>query len=129
MKKIKQLTLNYPECYFLLLVILVGYKPPVELSSISLWIVFVIVLQLIFKNKISGLILASIFLVINIFMLGAVLSEFKEFTEFNSDALQLLLGGLSIWCLNIYFAVSMFYKYLKQDISNDSPFDYKPKNA
>jgi len=78
-------------------------------------------LQIVFKNKISGLILGFSLILVNMFMLFALISEFKEFSAFDQSALQLLFGGLFIWALNMLLAVVMIFKYAKMDIEGTTP--------
>lgn len=115
MKKINQTLMKFPEYYLIVLVILVGYTPPFSFHVISILLGVGLIAQIIFKNKISGLIIASLFFLMTLFMLGALISELNEFTEFNSNAKQLLFGGLSLWFLNVLFSVVMLYKYATLD--------------
>lgn len=119
MKKMKQLIIKSPEYYLFVFVILAGYTPPFYFNSLFVLIAAILALQIVFENKVFGLLLASILLIANLLMLGALISEFNEFPEFSLSAMQLLLGGLSIWCLNSFFLGIMIYKYSKIDkVSN-----------
>ncbi len=113
MKKAKQILIGFPEYYLLILTIIAGYKFPFTFNPIFLGLAVIPILQIIFKNKISGLILASLFILLNLYMLGALISEFREFSEFNLNAKQLLFGGLSFWILNIFASGVMIYKYTR----------------
>ena len=129
MKKVKQILMKFPEYYLVVLTILVGYTPPFGFSLISIGLAAVLIFQIVFKNKISGLIIASIFLLINLYMLGALISEFNEFPEFNNSAKQLLFVGLSLWSLNILSSGVMIYKYSKTESVNNSQIEYKQQEA
>lgn len=109
----KKIFLKFPEFYFTLLAVLAGYTPPFNFNPIFLAVGFVFIAQIIFKNKISGLLLAAATGILNLLFLGALLSEFREFESFTDDAQQLLFVGLSIFCLNILATTTMFYRYLK----------------
>ena len=110
MNKTKKILVKLPEFYMLILAILVGYKPPFSFTAISLGLAAIMIFQIVFKNKLSGLMISSLFLLINVFMLFALISEFKEFPTFNSEAKQLLFGGLLVWLTNLFFGGIMFYK-------------------
>ncbi len=129
MKKVKQILMKFPEYYLVVLTILVGYTPPFGFSLISIGLAAVLIFQIVFKNKISGLLIASIFLLINLYMLGALISEFNEFPEFNNSAKQLLFVGLSLWSLNILSSGVMIYKYSKTESVNNSQIEYKQQEA
>lgn len=109
----KKAFLKFPEFYFILLVILAGYTPPFSFNPIFIAIGFVFISQIIFKNRITGLLLAIGTGILSLLFLGALLSEFLEFTSFNSKAQQLLFVGLSIFSLNIIATITMFFRYLK----------------
>ncbi len=124
-KKAKQFLFKFPEYYLLVLVILSGYTPPFSFNPVSIVLAAILILQIIFRNKISGLIIAGIFLLINLYMFAALISEFNEFPEFNMDAKQLLFVGLSLWSLNMLASIVMIYKYVKADILNKSRMEYQ----
>ena len=110
MNKTKRIILKLPEYYMLILAISAGYKPPFSFTTISLGLAAVMVFQIVYRNKISGLMISILFLLINLFMLFALISEFKEFQIFNNEAKQLLFGGFLIWLTNLIFGGIMFYK-------------------
>jgi hypothetical protein len=74
-------------------------------------VVFAIVaLQVFLKNKILGIVLASIFFFFGLYMVLAVLSEFKKFTTLDSSAIQLIAVGFFICFALISSSIAMFYK-------------------
>lgn len=111
MKNKKLQFLQFPEYYLLVLTILGGYTPPFSFHPIFIGILGLLVVQLIFKNKIVGTILGSLFLLINLYMLGALISELREFTAFNTAAKNLAFVGFTLWGLNMLAALTMIYKY------------------
>lgn len=118
MRKATHFLMNFPEYYIIVLILLAGYSPPFTFNPLLILLAGILLLQIIFKNRISGLIIAGIFILINLFMLGAFFSEFGEFQELNNDAKQLLLGGLSLWGINMMLSAMMIYKYTKTDSIN-----------
>ena len=111
MNKTKKIILKLPEYYILILTISAGYTPPFFFNTISLGLAAIMIFQIVYKNKISGLMISTLFLMTNVFMLFALISEFKEFQIFNNEAKQLLFGGLLIWLTNLFFGGIMFYKH------------------
>lgn len=119
MEKMKLILLKLPEFYLIVLATLSCYTPPFSFNPIVIGLVAIAFLQIVFKNKITGLIIAGILLLINLFMFFALISELKEFTTSNSDTIQLLFGGLLFLGLNLFMAAIMVYKYsIKGDINN-----------
>lgn len=107
----KSILLKIPEYYLVVLAILAVYKQPLVVTLVLIGIVAVLVAQIIYQNKISGFIIAGIFLLVNIYMLGALISEFNEFSEVNAAAIKLLSVGLSTITINLIAAGIMIYKY------------------
>ena len=113
MKKINHLW-NIPE-YLLLLAVLLYWLPtsnPFNLVAITL--VAVLVFQIIYKNKVLGIIISSVLILICCYMYLALFSELREFPVFNADAKELLFFGLFIFTATLVVAGFMFFKYMKQ---------------
>lgn len=127
MKNKKQLFLKFPEFYLILLTILGGYTPPFSINPIFLVILGVLILHMIFKNKVVGTVVGILFLVINLYMVGALISEFNEFIAFTTEAKQLLFVGLTLWSLNMLASLTMIYKYALMDLKRDPQIAYTEK--
>ena len=125
----KQIFLKFPEYYLIIATILAGYSPPFFINPICLGIVVLLILQIIFKNRIVGLIVGSLFLLANLYFIGALISEFNEFTEFTINAKQLIFFGLSIWTLNMVTSVTMIYKYVTPGIKSNSRVVYNQQKS
>ena len=111
MKKYLRILIHIPEYYLIILAILAGFTPPFSLNPISLGIVFILALQIIFKNKIAGHLIASLFLIGNLVMLLALTAELNEFPRFNAHAKELLFGELLLLGFNILISGLMLVKY------------------
>src|SRR3712207_3444283 len=94
MKTVKLYITKFPEYYLLLVLLIAGYTPPLTFNPIIMALIAIIILQLITKNNSTGLIIASVFLLLNVYMLFALASEFTEFQVINANAVQLLLVGI-----------------------------------
>ena len=117
MKKFKQILLQLPEYYLIVLALLAGYTPPFSINPFAIGIVIILAFQIIFKNKIAGHLIASLFLIGNLVMLLALTSELNEFPKFNAHAKELLFGGLMLLGFNIIMSGLMLLKYtLKAEI-------------
>ena len=105
---------NIPE-YLLLLAVLLYWLPtsnPFNLVAITL--VTVLVFQIIYKNKILGIIISSILILICCYMYLALFSELREFPTFDADAKQLFFVGVSIFTGILVVAGFMFFKYVRK---------------
>lgn len=111
-----------PEYYLIILVTLAGYTPPVYIHPVCIGIIALLVLQIMIKNRISGLLLGVLFFAGNLYFLGALLSEFSGFPEFHADARALILAGLAIWIVNLGFSTGMIYKYATRGRKSDTGF-------
>jgi hypothetical protein len=80
-------------------------------NPFAIVLILVLILQIIFKNKVVGLVIPSLLIVASLYMLLALFSEFREFPQFNSEAKLLLFVGLSYFLLTISVASLMIYKY------------------
>ena len=107
----KKVFFKLPEYYLIILAFLAGYVPPFYIHPIFIGIAIILILQIIFKSRISGLILGTLFFLINLYFFGALLSEFNEFNEFNNRAKLLLFAGITIWIVNFTLSLTMIYKY------------------
>jgi len=118
MEKLTQVFTRFPalpEYYLVVLAFFYGYNLPLSINPIALVLIIILTLQIIFKNTISGLIIAGLSLLINIYMLFALASKFSEFPTFNADALQFILVGLLLIGTNITVSGLMISKYLQEE--------------
>lgn len=113
MKKINYLW-NIPE-YLLLLAVLYYWLLTSNLFNwIAITLVAILVFQIIYKNKILGIIIPSILILACCYMFLALFSELREFPTFNADAKELLFVGLLYFTTTLVIAGFMFFKYMKQ---------------
>ncbi|WP_298395863.1 hypothetical protein [Flavobacterium sp.] len=70
----------------------------------------IVALQLFLKNKIIGILLGSIFFLFGLYMVLAVLSEFKKITTINFASFELISVGFLICFVLIASSIGMFYK-------------------
>ncbi len=110
---LKKFILQLPEYYFIIMIFFAGYTPPFSISWIYILLIAILVAQLIFKNKTSGLLLGGVAFFINLLFIAALFSELKEFKEFNVQAQKLLFVGLGIWIFNMIASITMIYRYVK----------------
>lgn len=105
---------NIPE-YLLLLAVLLYWLPTSNpFNWVAITLVAVLIIQIIYKNKVLGIIISSLLILICCYMYLALFSELREFPTFDADAKELLFFGLFIFTATLVVAGFMFFKYMKQ---------------
>lgn len=113
MKNVKNILKWMPEIYLICSVIYYWIGTALLFNPIAIAFIFVLILQLMVRNKIIGILISGLFVIINLYLVLALLSELKEFPEFNSSAKMLLFFGSIYMGLNITMGIMMFIKYIK----------------
>ena len=111
MKNLKSYFKLVPEIYFLISVLFYWFSAAVFLNPVAITLMVIFILQLIFQNKSSGIIIALFLLPINLYMILAIVSEFNKFPVVNAEAKTLLCVGLLYFGLNIAMGIVMCIKY------------------
>jgi hypothetical protein len=111
MKKLKQNLFKLPEYLLIAAVIFYWGSAGIVINAIAIALIVILILQIIFKNRIIGLIIPSLLIMICLYMLMALISEFNEFPTFNAEAKKMLFVGLSYFISTMIVAGIMIYKY------------------
>lgn len=111
MEKLKKLSLQLPEYLLIFAVIFYWGSAGIVINPIAIVLIIGLILQIIFKNRIVGIIIPSLLILTSFYMLLALMSEFNEFPTFNSDAKKLLFVGLSYFISTIIVSGLMIYRY------------------
>ncbi len=112
MKNFKYLW-NIPE-YLLLLAVLFYWLPTSNpFNWVAITLVAALVFQLIYKNKVLGIIISSLLILICCYMFLALFSELREFPTFDADAKELLFVGLLYFTTTLIVSGVMFVKYVR----------------
>lgn len=112
MKTLKQILIKMPELYLIVLILLSSFSDKLHLNPIAIGLIVILILQIVFKNKASGIVIASLFIIMNLYMLAAVTSEFNEFPVINAEAQKLRAVGFLLFVFNSTMAGMMLYKYI-----------------
>ena len=126
MKRVKTFILQLPEYLLIAAVLFYWFSTGLAVNYIAIGLIIVLILQIIFKNRIVGIIIPSILVMICLYMLLALMSEFKEFLTFSSDAKELLFVGLSYFISTIIISGFMIYKYAIFEELNANNISIKP---
>jgi hypothetical protein len=85
-----------------------GYK-----NYIALLLVWLMFIQILYQNRIMGLIYGNLTAMLSGYMLMATLSEFREYETLCADSLLLLIFGFGIFLPGLAMGAAMIYKSLK----------------
>ncbi|QYJ68412.1 hypothetical protein [Flavobacterium litorale] len=111
----KSLLTNLPEIFFIGLGgawFLENLYASSHVNYVALLTVWLLLLQLIYKNRLAGIIYGNILGLFSLFMLGAVYSEFLEFETITTNAIMLLVIGGALFGAGVFMSGKMLYNYL-----------------
>ena|SRR5690554_7975943 len=91
-------------------------------NPVAIGLLLILIFQIIFRNKVLGIILPCVLIILSLYMLLALRSELNEFKVFNNEAQTLLLIGLSLFLSIIIVSFLMFFNYFKRFINNETKF-------
>ena len=109
---VKVLRRHLPELY-LLFAVLFYWVSSTFINPIALVLFVMVGAQLYFKKPITGVLIASILMLLNLYMVLALISELSEFEEYVAGFWKLLIVGSLFLGLNIAAGVAMLLKYSK----------------
>ena len=112
MKISKNILYRLPEIYLLIAVLYYWILTANLLNPFAIILVGLLAFQLKTRIKITGITIAIVLLLLNFFMLFALMSELNEFPEFNSNAKTMALVGFSFFGINIFIGTAMLVLYL-----------------
>ena len=111
MKNLKPLLSTMPEIYLLLAVGYYWTLTPSLLNPVAIGLIALLLIQLLIKKHLTGIVLASVFICINLFLLLALYSEFSEFPAGDSEGMSLLTWGVAYLGLNLVMSGMMLVKH------------------
>ena len=83
-------------------------------NPVAIILIAVLLFQLVKKKPILGLVIASVILLINSYLVLALISEFRDVNEASADASNLILIGSLFIGLNLIAGSFLLYKNLKR---------------
>lgn len=109
----KKYLLFLPEIFIISLTIfwfLDNYTRSGHVNFIALIVFVIVALQVFMKNRIVGIVFGSLFFLFGLYMVLAVLSDFKKFSAIDSSAIQLIGIGFLICFVLVSSSIGMIYK-------------------
>jgi len=110
--KAKDILFLSPEIYLIFATIYYWILTPNLFNPIAVVLLAILTYQIIYKNSTIGLVISSLFLVLNLYLVLALISELHEFTEVNDGFIKLILIGSIFLGLNIIVSIIMLIKYI-----------------
>ncbi|SDX86492.1 hypothetical protein SAMN05444411_110139 [Lutibacter oricola] len=101
-----------PEVYLIIASIFYWVNTSTLFNPFAIIFIGVLLYQVIIKNKIAGLLISSVFILLNLYMVLALISELSEFTTSNNSFIRLLVFGVLFLGLNLIASIFMFKKHL-----------------
>lgn len=111
MKSFKKIILALPEYVLIAAVLFYWMSAGLIINYIAIVLLAAIILQMILKNRIVGIVIPSMMILTCFYMILALISEFREFPTFNTEAKTLLFVGLFYFLTTILVSLIMLYKY------------------
>ena len=112
LKYIKPLLYWMPELYLVLAILFYWVSTATLLNPIAFILLVLVVSQLIFNKKGIGIFLASLLIILNLYMFLALFSELSEFSAFTVSAQKLLFIGSGFLILNLVMSIKLLLKHI-----------------
>jgi len=113
MKNLKLILKLAPEIYLILAGIFYWGSTANIHNPIAIALISVLAFQIIFKLNSTGIFLAIIFLILNLYMCFALASELSEFTSPTENYRKMFIVGTIFLGVNLTMSILMFGKYLR----------------
>lgn len=108
----QQLKKNWPEYYLILATLYYWFLTSTLFNPVALLLLGLLAFQLLFQKSIPGALISSVVILVNIYLIFALLSELSETTPQQSAFWQILVFGCLFLGLNLFAGFSMFRKNL-----------------
>lgn len=117
MKKIKS---RIPELFLIIATFYYWSLTAIAVNWFAIVLLGLLLFLIVSQHKTLGMVFSIVLILINLYLILAMLSEFSEFTEFNDAAKKLLLVGSAFIGLNLLFSTLLVIKYAKKPISKSA---------
>lgn len=114
MKKALEIVINFSDVLMFPIIFFYWINTSEILNPVAIGLLILALLQIVIRNKILGIILATLFSFSSLFLFFALISELNDFTTFDNDALKMtVFMGIYLFFISICSGL-MYYKYLNQ---------------
>jgi hypothetical protein len=111
MKKWKQILLQAPEYLLIIAVAFYWISTANLFNPFAITLIIGLILQIKFENKVIGITIPVLLILVSAFLILALFSELNEFPTFNEEARKLLIIGLSYFIVTMIISGLMIIKY------------------
>ena len=112
----KDIAFLSPELYLIAATIYYWTLTSNLFNPIAIGLLAILIYQITTRKLKLGLIIASVFILLNLYLVLALISELSQFSELNQNATNLLIFGTLFLGLNLCAGTFMFRKYIKQSL-------------
>lgn len=109
--KNKRILFLLPELYLIFAVLYYWILTANLLNPIAIVLLIILIAQVVSKKKGLGLFIGSIFVLLNLYMVFALISELSEFLDRTKNYYYLLIFGTLFLSLNLTVGAMMLWKY------------------
>ena len=110
---IKTLKTNISEVYLLISILYYWSLTAIVANWFAISLLAITIILITTQNKILGITFGVLLVLINLYMVLALLSEFSEFKTTSLEAIKLLSIGSLFLGLNLIFSGVLLHKYAK----------------
>lgn len=111
MKRAVSLLFRLPDWYLLVVIFFSGYQPPWHIASPHVLAMGVVLLHLMFQNRVAGLIIGCLFLLGTQLLLFSAVSEFNQYPHADAHSVKMLATELALVFVNTIMATCMVVKH------------------
>ena len=115
--KIIKLKTFVPELFLIASVIYYWILTSNLLNPFAIGLLAILIYQIVSKKATLGLVISTVVIVLNLFMVLALISELSEFEVINQNYKNLIMFGSLYLGLNLIMAGFMFFKYIRLKIN------------
>lgn len=114
MKKAIEIIIKFSDVLMLPIIFFYWINTSELWNPVAIGLLILALLQIVIRNKILGIILATLFSFSSLFLFFALISELRDFTTFDKYALKMaVFMGAYLFFICIISGL-MYYKYLNQ---------------
>lgn len=114
MKKALEIVIKFSDVLMLPIILFYWVNTSEIWNPVAIGLLILALLQIVIRNRILGIILASLFSFSSLFLFFALISEINHFSSFDKNA-AIIITIMGIYLLSISTCSGlMYYKYLNQ---------------
>jgi hypothetical protein len=103
-----------PEIYFFIAILALGYTPPFQIAGISVILSLLILIQMWVAHPLSGVVIAGSIALAQLLFALALIPAYQKAVLHPDEGQELLIGGLGLLAVNLFFLAWMMYNNITQ---------------